>query len=40
MGISKIQTETLTQAQKEALCVPKIRFCDIGDEDRRGQVAM
>jgi hypothetical protein len=22
------------------LCVPKIRFCNIGDEDRRGQVAM
>src|SRR6266545_3155493 len=22
------------------LCVPKIRFCNIGDEDRQGQVAM
>jgi phage terminase large subunit-like protein len=22
------------------LCVPKIRFCNIGDEDRRGQVAI
>jgi hypothetical protein len=22
------------------VCVPKIRFCNIGDEDRQGQVAM
>ena len=22
------------------LCVPKIRFCNIGDEDRRGQAVM
>jgi hypothetical protein len=25
---------------RRQLCVPKIRFCNIGDEDRQGQVAM
>jgi aromatic ring hydroxylase len=29
------------QSRPENLvCVPKIRFCNIGDEDRRGQAAM
>jgi hypothetical protein len=33
---------TITNADtcERVLCVPKIRFCNIGDEDRRGQVAM
>jgi hypothetical protein len=26
--------------QDSRLCVPKIRFCDIGDEDRRGPAVM
>jgi hypothetical protein len=26
--------------QEEELCVPKIRFCNIDDEGRRGQVLM
>jgi hypothetical protein len=25
---------------ERALCVPKIRFCNIGDEGRQGQVVM
>jgi hypothetical protein len=28
------------KAAWETLCVPKIRFCNIGDEDRRGQAVM
>jgi len=27
-------------AFQEGLCVPKIRFCNIGDEGRRGQAGM
>src|SRR6266576_3322241 len=27
-------------AQREGLCVPKIRFCNIGDEGRRGPAVM
>jgi hydroxyquinol 1,2-dioxygenase len=30
----------LSFAEWSYLCVPKIRFCNIGDEDRQGQVAM
>ena len=30
----------LATGNAQELCVSKIRFCNIGDEDRRGQVAM
>jgi hypothetical protein len=34
------ETQQLGPQVSKPLCVPKIRFCNIGDEDRRGQVAM
>jgi uncharacterized membrane protein len=30
----------MLKARLKGLCVPKIRFCNIGDETRQGQVVM
>jgi modulator of FtsH protease HflC len=35
-----LDLENPAQEVIASVCVPKIRFCNNGDEDRRGQVAM
>jgi hypothetical protein len=35
-----LEARTCESAPTRPLCVPKIRFCNIGDEGRQGQVVM
>jgi hypothetical protein len=40
VGCDKQNHSGRSAALSAYLCVPKIRFCNIGDEDRQGQVAI
>jgi hypothetical protein len=39
-GSANAQTSTLHVTHFGGLCMPKTRFCNIGDEVRRGQAVM
>jgi hypothetical protein len=40
MSVSSRRAVAPSNSQGKSLCVPKIRFCNIGDEVRQGQAVM